>query len=190
MALGQRIIGSLKNAFSYVVHRESAADHARKPAVVADILAASLPLGDDSAEYASRLRNVLSQTSTKTLDVLKAKQVAVMLDTRLDTAKENAVKVEGVYYPGPLATATGGIVTLYDPLPQTGFFAEPAWHGPLMLESFRKQLDGDLPQVPLYANVHIEAAVGEGGAIMQTTRAEWGATTIAAPKPKAPPLKP
>lgn len=140
MSLGKKLLSPLRNAFSYVVHLESAADHARKPASIEKLLAASLP-GPDGADatYEARLRKVLTQTRTKHLDTLIAHEVCVVLDNRLPKQRlaGKDQRIDGIFYDKPGAK----IVALWDDGKiLSGWTETPAAYGPVMLGKLAEAL--------------------------------------------------
>jgi hypothetical protein len=175
MSFAKKLLAPLRNAFSYAVHLESAADHARKLASVEKLLTHSLPGPEDAdAAYETRLRKVLMKTRTQHLDTLDRHEVRVVLDRRLPRQRlaEKDQRIDGIFYDQPGAK----IVALWDDGKiLSGWSEGPGANGPTMLEKLAKCLDagmtGDMFASRYTTAVH---AVGMGAGVAGcVTYTDW-----------------
>jgi len=165
---------TLKNAFDYVVHRESTENRQRKPQVIAALVTANMPFSDGTDSYEARLVDALSKTRTRDLETLQGANVSIILDTRL-TAQDLGLRdraISGAYY------QQGGkrIVALQDGGKTdagTGFFS-PLYSdvGAQVMERLAELIrEGALPKgdAAMYASRYTYHS-GRAGAV---TRMEW-----------------
>lgn len=174
----KKIKSALKEAFSYVVHGESTKDHNRKPEIVDAIVRHTLAVADTGPvtlgdnNYENRLREVLMQTDTRDLETLRDRNIAIVLDRRLEGQKNGWFDKEmiGVYY-----NQGKGVVALWDSgktSKDAGFFGRSAAdHGHEMLEKLAEMArDGDLDkQVERFYAGRYTYAYGK----TYVTKTEW-----------------
>lgn len=179
MTIASKISSTLRDAFSYAVYQESSADRTRKPVIVDAIIEKSAPFLDTSAAgYEDRLRKVLNETRTKQLDVLLEKNVAVGLDTRFGTQRQenaNDRLLEGAYYPA--AEGKPAILTLWDAgidAKANLFTPSGATQAANFVEKLAHMLKEGEPKETLYASrlTTVDAAGGIGMVAIVTTT-EW-----------------
>ncbi|MEZ0261626.1 MAG: hypothetical protein ACAH80_11500 [Alphaproteobacteria bacterium] len=134
--------GFFKNIFNHIVHGESTVDLERKQPVAEEVLQHSLAHADTSVDdfgnaYADRLREVLMETRTVDLELLRDRKITICLDTRLSSQKQGFFDKEilGIFYNDGVK---GGTIALWDngkTSQNTGFFDRSAYaHGSDMLE--------------------------------------------------------
>lgn len=162
----------LRNAFSYAVHFESADDRDRKAGVAQKLIELSAPLATDTgADYEARLRGVLMDTRTKYLDKLVEKNVAVSLDKRIneqvyDEKMNNRFAIQGVFYPGPQGSATGGLAALWDE-------GSMKRSNAILLEKLGTLLSEGTPTAPVYGYTYNDFAITPDGGGAPITSTEW-----------------
>lgn len=125
---------------------ESRIDKDRKADVAEDMIKTSVtycqpgPIAGSPAEYGQRLRNVLMQSYTADMDVLKQHNVIVCLDQRLTDQKLGWLdtRMEGVYYNNG---GQGGVLTIWDNGKEPSFWSKDAsdW-GASLIHDFAAQL--------------------------------------------------
>ena len=99
-------------AFSLVVSGcESKTDIARKPDVIEDMLAQSLQkcVRADDVVYSEKLRHIMGDVRTKSLETIRSNGATICLDQRL-SQQERIKTIYGVYYNRP----DGDILSLWD----------------------------------------------------------------------------
>lgn len=178
MSLPQKITSALKDAFSYVLHFESADDVKRKPAVVEQLVDASAPKDADDA-YKGRLAKALSKIGTRHLDTLLAKNVAVSLDATLGgplSADNPDITIDGKFSPPGKSGPAGGTLAVLD----TPEFPEEA---ATAIEKFARMLKKETPTGALYGLRSTAVAAGEG-MVSTVSVVEWIAPEADARAPK------
>lgn len=167
MSLPQKITSALKDAFSYVLHFESASDVERKPAVVEQLVNASAPK-DAEDDYKERLTRALSKVGTRHLDTLLAKNVAVTLDAALGgplNADNPDITIDGKFTPPGKTGPAGGTLAVLD----TPEFPEEA---STAIEKFARILKKETPAGALYGLRSTAVAAGEG-MVSSVSVVEW-----------------
>ena len=174
MSLAKKFLSPLRNAFSYAVHLESAADHARKDVPLEKLMAQSLPAPDGAdADYAARLRRMLERTRTKHLETLVERGVRVVLDARLPQQRlsRGDRRIDGIFYDTPGAA----VIAVWDEGRKLSPWKDdtPASHGPTMLEKLAVCLKAGTTGT-LYASrfTTVDAAPGMGP-LGHVTTTEW-----------------
>lgn len=178
MSLPQKITSALKDAFSYVLHFESASDVKRKPAVVEQLVNASAAKDADES-YKERLTKTLSKVGTRHLDTLLAKNVAVKLDAALGgplSADNPDITIDGTFTPPGKTGPAGGTLAVLD----APAFPEEA---SIAIEKFARLLKKETPAGALYGLRSTAVAAGEG-MVSAVSVVEWVAPEAEAHMPK------
>ncbi|TAL30571.1 MAG: hypothetical protein EPN97_12200 [Alphaproteobacteria bacterium] len=144
--------GSLKKIFAIAAMGlalagcESRIDKDRKADVASDIIQTSVtycqpgPVNGSPADYSQRLRNILLDSYTADMDVLKQNNIVVCLDQRLTDQNLGWLdtRMEGVYYNNG---GKGGVLTLWDNGKPPSFWSRDAsdW-GSSLIHDFANQV--------------------------------------------------
>lgn len=160
MSFPGKLVSGLKDAFSYVIHFESASDRARKGEAVDKLAGEGAP---------QQLRDALMKTRTKHLDTLLAKNVAVELDTlpvQPLAADTPDLTLEGRFRPAKDGALGGTLTISGTSSPQDMATA---------VEKFARLLRDETPKTELYGLRSTVFAAGGEGMASAVSVIEWHA---------------